>query len=82
MWLNKICTCPRTPLFEAQHDEQSGFPENLDLASLTGAGVGLMMDFGSRISTRLTFAYPLDNNPSEMNHRSPRILAGVNVSWF
>ncbi|MDO9050366.1 MAG: ShlB/FhaC/HecB family hemolysin secretion/activation protein [Methylotenera sp.] len=49
---------------------------------LTGAGVGLMMDFGSRISTRLTFAYPLDNNPSEMNPRSPRILAGVNVSWF
>lgn len=49
---------------------------------LSGAGVGLMMDFGSRISTRLTFAYPLDNNPSELNRRSPRILAGVNVSWF
>lgn len=49
---------------------------------LTSAGVGLMMDFGSRISTRLTFAYPLDKNPNEMNQRSPRISAGVNVAWF
>ncbi len=49
---------------------------------LTSAGFGLMMDFGSRISTRLTFAYPLDNNPNEMNQRSPRISAGVNVAWF
>jgi len=49
---------------------------------LTSAGVGLMMDFGSRISTRLTFAYPLDKNPNEMNERTPRISAGVNVAWF
>ncbi len=49
---------------------------------LTSAGVGLMMDFGSRISTRLTFAYPLDKNPNEMNRRSPRVSAGVNVAWF
>jgi len=49
---------------------------------LTSAGVGLMMDFGSRISARLTFAYPLDKNPNEMNQRSPRISAGVNVAWF
>jgi hemolysin activation/secretion protein len=49
---------------------------------ITGAGVGLMMDFGSRISTRLSIAYPLDNNPNEQNPRSPRILAGVNISWL
>jgi hemolysin activation/secretion protein len=49
---------------------------------ITGAGVGVMVDFGSRVSTRLSIAYPLDNNPSELNPRTPRILAGVNISWF
>jgi hemolysin activation/secretion protein len=49
---------------------------------LTSAGLGLMMDFGSRISTRLIYAYPLDKNPNEMNQRSPRISAGVNIAWF
>lgn len=49
---------------------------------LTSAGLGLMMDFGSRISTRIIYAYPLDKNPNEMNQRSPRISAGVNIAWF
>lgn len=49
---------------------------------LTSAGAGLMLDLGSRVAARVALAYPLTDNPAEFDRRSPRIHAGINISWF
>jgi hemolysin activation/secretion protein len=49
---------------------------------LTSAGVGFIIDFGSRVTTRVTAAWPLDRNPAERLQHSPRVLAALNISWY
>jgi hemolysin activation/secretion protein len=48
---------------------------------LTSAGVGFIIDFGSRVTTRVTAAWPLEQNPAERLQRSPRVLAALNIMW-
>jgi len=48
---------------------------------LTSAGVGFIIDFGSRVTTRVTAAWPLEQNPAERLQRSPRVLAALNITW-
>ncbi|WP_210546938.1 ShlB/FhaC/HecB family hemolysin secretion/activation protein [Rhodoferax sp. PAMC 29310] len=50
--------------------------------SLSSAGFGLIFDFGSKVSARLTLAYPLENNPAEDSKVSPRIHMGINIQWL
>jgi hemolysin activation/secretion protein len=49
---------------------------------LTSAGLGLMLDFGSRVSLKLTLAYPLDNNQNEALQRDSKLLFSINSTWL
>lgn len=49
---------------------------------LSSAGIGVIMDFGGSVSARLTLAYPLKDNPAEIDPKSPRVLAGINIDWL
>lgn len=49
---------------------------------LTSAGVGLVLDFGSQVSARMTAAFPLKKNPGELRQRNPKIHFGLNISWL
>lgn len=49
---------------------------------LTSVGAGLTMDFGSKISVKMTAAHPFGHNPAELNHQSTVLHAAVNVTWF
>jgi hemolysin activation/secretion protein len=49
---------------------------------LTSAGVGFILDFSSRVTTRVTAAWPLDQNPAERRQRSPRALAAMSIAWY
>ena len=49
---------------------------------LTSAGLGLMLDFGSRVSLKLTLAYPLDSNRNEASERDPKLLSSINIAWL
>ena len=49
---------------------------------LTSAGAGFIVDFSSRVTTRVTAAWPIDKNPAERRQRSPRVLAAMNIAWY
>ena len=49
---------------------------------LTSAGLGLMLDFGRRMSLKLTLAYPLDSNPNEARQYDSKLLSSVNITWL
>jgi hemolysin activation/secretion protein len=49
---------------------------------LTSVGVGVVLDFSRRVTTRVTAAWPLDQNPAEQRQRSPRVLAAMNIAWI
>ncbi|OYY66526.1 MAG: hypothetical protein B7Y51_01305 [Burkholderiales bacterium 28-67-8] len=49
---------------------------------LTSAGAGFIVDFSSRVTTRVTAAWPIDKNPAERRPRSPRVLAAMNIAWY
>ena len=49
---------------------------------LTSAGVGCILDFSSRVTTRVTAAWPINQNPAERQQRSPRVLAAMNIAWY
>ncbi len=49
---------------------------------LTSAGVGCIVDFSRRVTTRVTAAWPIDHNPAEQRQRSPRVLAAMNIAWY
>jgi hypothetical protein len=44
--------------------------------------VGVVLDFSRRVTTRVTAAWPLDQNPAEQRQRSPRVLAAMNIAWI
>ncbi len=48
---------------------------------LTGAGLGVLMDWKGRISARLAVAWPLRDNPGEVVVREPRLHAWVAYNW-
>jgi hemolysin activation/secretion protein len=48
---------------------------------LSGAGVGLSMDWENRVSARLALAWPLRDNPSEVRQREPRLHAAIAYNW-
>lgn len=48
---------------------------------LTGAGLGVLMDWNSRVSARLAVAWPLNGNPSEAEVRKPRLHAWIAYNW-
>jgi hemolysin activation/secretion protein len=62
---------PYRPGLSKTHDDYLG-----------SAGIGMIMDFGTSVSARLTLAYPLKSNPSVINPKTPRIHAGINISWL
>jgi len=49
---------------------------------LTSAGVGCIVDFSRRVTTRVTAAWPINQNPAEQRQRSPRVLAAMNIAWI
>lgn len=68
-------------------DHGAAFPyrpgqKNTEDDYLSSAGIGLIMDFGSRVSARVTLARPLRANPADPDSDSPRIHAGLNIAWF
>ncbi len=48
---------------------------------LTGAGVGLLVDWKSRVSGRLAVGWPLRQNAAEAVEREPRLHAFVSISF-
>jgi hypothetical protein len=49
---------------------------------LTSAGVGCVVDFSRRVITRVTAAWPIDQNPAERRQRSPRVLSTMSIAWI
>lgn len=49
---------------------------------LTGAGVGLMLDWKGQITGRLVVAWPLTDNPAEAEQRKPRLHAAISYNWL
>jgi hemolysin activation/secretion protein len=49
---------------------------------LTSAGLGLILDFGSRVSLKLTLAYPLNRNPNGTRKYDSKLLSSVNITWL
>lgn len=49
---------------------------------LTSSGMGVIIDFSNRVTTRLTAAWPLNQNPAERRQRVPRLLASMNIAWY
>lgn len=48
---------------------------------LTGAGLGLLVDWKSKVSARLAVAWPLRDNPGEAVVREPRLHAWIAYNW-
>ncbi|MEW5769762.1 MAG: ShlB/FhaC/HecB family hemolysin secretion/activation protein [Pseudomonadota bacterium] len=48
---------------------------------LTGAGLGLLMDWKGRVQARLAVAWPLRDNPGETEVREPRLHAWLAYNW-
>jgi hemolysin activation/secretion protein len=49
---------------------------------LTSAGLGLMLDFNSRVSLKFIVAYPLDDNQNEARQRESKLLSSINITWL
>jgi len=49
---------------------------------LTGAGVGLLFDWKTRVSGRIAVAWPLTNNPTETVEHDPRLHAAISFNWL
>jgi len=48
---------------------------------LTGAGVGLVFDWKEKFSGRLAVAWPLRDNPGEIEPREPRLHVSIAYKW-
>ena len=49
---------------------------------LTSAGVGLIVDIGTRFNARVSVGYPMEDNPAESQQSVPKIHAAINISWM
>ncbi|WP_310447777.1 ShlB/FhaC/HecB family hemolysin secretion/activation protein [Thiobacillus sp.] len=82
---------PDAPLFSAIAfvDHGGAFPYRpspLDDVTqhdfLTGAGVGVLLDWKGRVTGRLAVAWPLTDNPAEAEQRKPRLHAAISYNWL
>lgn len=48
---------------------------------LTGAGLGLIVDWGNHVSARAAVAWPLRDNPNETTMKRPRLHTAVTINW-
>jgi hemolysin activation/secretion protein len=49
---------------------------------LTSAGLGLILDLSSRVSLKLTLAYPLASNPNEARQHDSKLLSSIHITWL
>lgn len=48
---------------------------------LTGAGLGMLLDWQGRATARLALGWPLNSNPGEVKERQPRLHAWLGFNW-